>query len=222
MMTYPFKNITMKLFKKWSSYKEDDALSPSIKSLIVRKAQFKGNSVNLYTVRNTHTEGIVLDNTYYGGSVSQKYDINNKETNIRYDINLTSPKWLGAKLIDFHLMRFPTTPQPSIYNISCPLIVVDAKDISISFTEYTYDISLTKNLPGLQFQGNIDCIRELNKLRQKLTDARKILKNNDVNDILNITRRDSIEQLKRIHGTDDPLQMYINLNDFFQLNWGDK
>jgi len=222
-MTYSFKNITMKLlnqFKKWSSYKEDDAVSPSIKSLISRKAQFKGNSVNLYTIHNTDNvtgvplEGIVLDNTYYGGSVSQKYDINNKETNIRYDINLTSPKWLRSKLIDFHLMRFNNKCQP----FSCPLIVVDAKDISINFTEYTYDISLTKNLPGLQFQGNIDCIKELTNLRYKLRDARNILKNNDVKDILNILQEDSIKELKRIHSTDDAVTMNINLNDFFQLN----
>lgn len=204
----------MKLFKKWRNHRLENALEPRMNSLISRRVQFKGNTVNLYTTHDKETESIILDNTYYGGNVSQQYDIHNKGTNIRYNINLNSPKWLASKLIDFHLMRFNNKPQP----FSCPSIIVKAEDISISFTEYTYDISLTKYLPGLQLQGNIDCIRELNNLRYKLREARNILKNNDVKDILNITERDNIEQLKILHSTDDPLQMYINLNDFFQLN----
>ena len=204
----------MKLFKKWRNHRLENALDPRVTSLISRRTQFKGNTVNLYTTHNKKKTSIILDNTYFGGSVSQQYDIHTKETNIRYNINLNSPKWLGSKLIDFHLMRFNNKCQP----FSCPVIIVKSEDISISFTEYTYDILLTKYLPGVQFQGNIDCIKELNNLRYKLRDARNILKNNDVKDILNITKRDSIEQLKILHSTDDPLQMYINLNDFFQLN----
>ena len=185
-------------------------------SLISRRTQFKGNTVNLYTTHDKEAERIVLDNTYYGGTVSQQYDIQNKETNIRYNINLDSPQWLVRKLEDLHLMRWNNNPKP----FSCPFILVEGgRDMSISFTEYTYDISLTKYLPGLQFQGNIDCIKELNYLRYKLRDARNILKNNDVKDILNILQEDSIKELKKIHSTDDAVRMNINLNDFFQLNW---
>ena len=214
MMIYPFKNTYMKLFKKWRSHKLENALHPRVTSLISRRVQFKGNTVNLYTTHDKEEERIVLDNTYYGGTVSQQYDLQNKETNIRYNINFDSPQWMVRKLEDLHLMRWNNNSKP----FSCPFILVGKRDMSISFTEYAYDITLTKHLPGLQFQGNIDCIKELNYLRYKLRDARNILKNNDVKDILNILQEDSIKELKKIHSTDDSVRMNIGLNDFFQLN----
>ena len=146
-------------------------------TIIGRKSQFKGNTVNVYTVEQ---DEIVVTNSYYTGHVRQTYSIKNNITTIEYNIDGGyNVKWLEKKFnklyTDLHIKN-------KLGGLRAEVLM--SSGIICGFGNYHYNLEHKKEIKGLMFQGNIDSIKELKELRYILGGVRKIIKRVDLAELV--------------------------------------
>lgn len=127
-------------------------------TIISGKSQFRGNTVNMWTINNKDQEEITVANTYYMGSVHQTYLINDCKTTVKYSCTVPAPKWLRNRIANNKSIR------------------IQMKDMYCTFSAWEYTLCCTAEKEGLMFNGNIDNISTLKELKRILSSVRSIVK----------------------------------------------
>ena len=144
-------------------------------SVIRNTVQFKGNMVHVGitngdNITNGERNTIYIVNKYYAGFARQEYDINKKETLLKYSIQQISPKWL-AKLLTHQIYHIPI-------NLNNGVIC--------NFDQWNSTIEYTITKPGLNFRTNVHNIAQLKELQYIFNSIKNSFKGVSSQDIPNI------------------------------------
>lgn len=148
-------------------------------TIIGRKSQFKGNTVNVYTAEKNE---INIINSYYMDHVRQIYSI--KDNNTIIDYNITggfNRKWLRKKLEDT-CVDLNLNPINGLH-----VDIIMNSHTSCTFNNYGYNMIHKESREGLMFQGNIDNLNKLKELKRTLSNVRKIIKRINLSEMVEHT-----------------------------------
>ena len=182
-------------------------------TIIGRKSQFKGNSVNVYTAEQ---DEIIIGNSYYTSHVRQNYSIKNNTTIIDYHIDGGfNVKWLDKK---FNKTASDLQISPQGLNLEVRM----TKNMKCVFNSYQYSLHHETVKKGLMFQGNIDNINNLKEFRHILSGVRKIIKKVDLAELIRHQIDYSTGQIVSIAkldtNSDHGDRIIINYNELFKFN----
>ncbi len=145
-----------------------------------RNKLFKGHSGELFTCGK---DELALVNSYYSGTVTNRYSVKDNTTETRIYITNIIPKWLSDKLKSItplgNVLSFSYTND--IYNIN--IVTYDHIQLSAFYKD-----------KGISFSNHFDNISELKKLKKHLSLFIKTIKNTKTSDIIdNMVPKDGPE-----------------------------
>ena len=180
----------------WESIKNSVNINGTV-PIICNKSQFKGNTINIHTQQNIKEgRSIMLHNSYYTGSVNQKYNIDKDITISEYYTYTPSPQWLERKI-----KAIVNKYQLDIIGFN---MCIKMNELNIKFSAYQYVADMKHTDKGLTLQGNLGNLSVLKDIQILVREARNVIKHTDIDELIKLS--------------DIDLQMKLNSNPIEGMN----